>query len=426
MSIKIGNIDVSSFKVGSADCRVYLGDTCVYSGDTPTPHDYSQDYFTFRVIEDIDIRWSGIELSYSTDGGTTWSEPSNDISLSAVTSGSTVMFKGNGGATPIGKFDTSSTGKFEVEGNIMSLLYGDNFVNQTDLTGYEDTFADMFTLSKTFKTYNLISAENLVLPATTLDGDCYRGMFQGCAALVTPPKILPATTLTKSRYGCYNSMFRNCTSLTTVPGLPATTLSYGCYSNMFQGCTSLTTAPVLSATTLVSNCYGQMFYGCTSLVTAPELLATTLADSCYQLMFRDCTSLTTAPSVLPATTLAERCYYGMFNNCTSLTAAPELPATTLAKGCYQSMFESCTSLTTAPELLATTLAQGCYRSMFSSCTNLSSITCLATSISADKCTQNWLNGVSASGTFTKAASMTSWTTDVNGIPSGWTVVDYSS
>jgi hypothetical protein len=36
MSIKIGNIDVSSFKVGSADCRVYLGDTLLYQNE-PTP-----------------------------------------------------------------------------------------------------------------------------------------------------------------------------------------------------------------------------------------------------------------------------------------------------------------------------------------------------------------------------------------------------
>ncbi len=283
----------TKFKVGSADCRVYLGDTCVYSGDTPTPHDYSQDYFTFRVIEDIDIQWSGAKLSYSTDGGTTWSEPSTDISLSAVTSGSTVMFKGGIEGSPIGKFTTSSAGKFEVEGNIMSLLYGDNFVGQTELP-IEDTFASMFTLGKTIKTYNLISAENLVLPATTLNGDCYRAMFQGCAALVTPPKILPATTLTSSNYGCYNSMFNGCTSLTVAPELPATTLAYGCYSSMFRGCTSL-----------------------------------------------------------------------------------------------------------------------------------SAITCLATDISASNCTGNWVQGVAASGTFTKAASMTSWTSGASGIPSGWTVVDYS-
>lgn len=297
MSIKIGNLDVSSFKVGSADCRVYLGDTCVYSGDTPTPHDYSQDYFTIRVVEDFDIIWGGLPLSYSIDGGTTWSEPSDYITLSAVTSGSTVMFKGN--VEPIGdsigKFDVYRNGKFEVEGNIMSLLFGDNFVGQTDLTGYNNVFTNMFNVSKTIKTYSLISAENLVLPATTLSSDCYCGVFFGCAALVTPPKILPATTL-PSHY------------------------RYGCYGNMFNGCASLTTAPVLPATTLASNCYQQMFKGCTSL---------------------------------------------------------------------------------------------------------SAITCLATDISASNCTTNWVNGVAASGTFTKDANMTSWTTGASGIPSGWTVVDYS-
>lgn len=34
-SIKIGNLDISAFKVGSADTKVYLGDTLVYSGGTP-------------------------------------------------------------------------------------------------------------------------------------------------------------------------------------------------------------------------------------------------------------------------------------------------------------------------------------------------------------------------------------------------------
>ena len=32
--IKIGNLDISSFKVGSGDCTIYLGDTLVYSGGT--------------------------------------------------------------------------------------------------------------------------------------------------------------------------------------------------------------------------------------------------------------------------------------------------------------------------------------------------------------------------------------------------------
>lgn len=38
-SIKIGSLDISAFKVGSSDCKIYLGDTLLYSGGTtpPTP-----------------------------------------------------------------------------------------------------------------------------------------------------------------------------------------------------------------------------------------------------------------------------------------------------------------------------------------------------------------------------------------------------
>lgn len=37
MGVKLGTLDISSFKVGSGDCTVYLGETLLYSGDTPTP-----------------------------------------------------------------------------------------------------------------------------------------------------------------------------------------------------------------------------------------------------------------------------------------------------------------------------------------------------------------------------------------------------
>jgi hypothetical protein len=61
--------------------------------------------------------------------------------------------------------------------------------------------------------------------------------------------------------------------------------------------------------------------------------------------------------------------------------------------------------------------------MFSGCTNLSAVTCLATDISAKECTIEWLDGVAATGTFTTPSS-TNWSTDADGIPDGWTRVDY--
>lgn len=36
MAIKIGNLDISAFKVGSGDCTVYLGDTLLYPTTPPT------------------------------------------------------------------------------------------------------------------------------------------------------------------------------------------------------------------------------------------------------------------------------------------------------------------------------------------------------------------------------------------------------
>lgn len=152
-------------------------------------------------------------------------------------------------------------------------------------------------------------------------------------------------------------------------------------------------------------------------------LDTLQSESTFYYLFQNCTGLTDASKlVLPATTLAKRCYYGMFQRCTSLTAAPALPATTLQQQCYSNMFNNCTSLTTAPTLPATTLTTQCYYKMFQGCTNLNYIKCLATDISASNCTYWWVNAVASTGTFVKAAGV-SWTTGIDGIPSGWTVTD---
>ena len=100
-----------------------------------------------------------------------------------------------------------------------------------------------------------------------------------------------------------------------------------------------------------------------------------------------------------------------------------LPATTLTNSCYYYMFSDCTNLTTAPELPATTLATRCYMYMFNRCSNLNSVTCLATNISASNATDDWLKGVAATGTFTKASTMTGWSESEDGIPTGWTVAN---
>ena len=96
----------------------------------------------------------------------------------------------------------------------------------------------------------LVSAENLILPATTLIGSAYTAMFRYCTKLEKAPE-LPATTLTNY---CYNQMFYNCSSLATAPELPATTLETHCYETMFFGCTSLNYVKCLATDISASYC----------------------------------------------------------------------------------------------------------------------------------------------------------------------------
>ena len=332
--------------------------------------DYAKQYLTF-VAEGRNCSFTFTPnnsnvIYFSLNSGRTWIQGTG----ATVSSGNKVMWKGEmtpSGVYSIGSFSASST-SFNVEGNIMSLLYGDNFSGQTSLSGKYQAFAGLF-----YDCASLFSAENLILPATTL-----------------------------ADY-CYYAMFRNCRSLMTAPQLPATTLAPYCYRNMFKGCESLTTAPQLPATTLALGCYYEMFSSCTSLTTAPELLATTLAQDCYYGMFANCTSLTTAMTVLPATALTEQCYYSMFKGCSRLRTAPELPAPRLGS--------------------EATFMLSSYAFMFKDCTRLNYIKCLLNyeSYAEDFNVYRWVEGVASSGTFVKASSMTSWVRGDNGIPTNWTV-----
>ena len=119
------------------------------------------------------------------------------------------------------------TATYNVEGNMMSLIYGDVFEGETTLTG-------TYNFCSIFKQSKAVSAENMILPATTLTNYCYRAMFSLAPNLITPP-ALSATTLAQ---GCYWYMFEKC-PMSTAPDLPASTLVQECYGNMFTGCSNL-------------------------------------------------------------------------------------------------------------------------------------------------------------------------------------------
>lgn len=90
----------------------------------------------------------------------------------------------------------SSSMLFDAEGNIMSLLYGDDFKDKTSLKGLTH-----LCFSELFANTNIVSAKNLILPSTTLASNCYKSMFEGCSKLTKITML--ATDI--SAIGCLES-----------------------------------------------------------------------------------------------------------------------------------------------------------------------------------------------------------------------------
>ena len=237
---------IQAYSVLGQETSTIVREECEY---VPT-HDYSEDYLTFRVRTNGKIYLhsnNGIAktIDYSLNDAA-WSTitASDDSTYFDVVAGDVVRFRGENASYAVSKsgytgfgygeklpsgatYDTDAA-EVDIEGNIMSLIYGDNFEDYTTFSGGTYNFCSIF------KRLKVVSAENLVLPATTLTNYCYRAMFSWCTYLETPPK------------------------------LPATALAQGCYWYMFEKC-PITNAPDLLAETLVAECYGSMFTGCASL-----------------------------------------------------------------------------------------------------------------------------------------------------------------
>ena len=241
--------------------------------------DYSSKYFTIRSLAANNTitftKRSAVtttyatSISYSTDNGATWNTTNigsgqQTVSVSGVNNGDEVLWKGIATAWAAsgssGIIDMSSTfsasGNFEVEGNIMSLLHGDDFQDKVVLTG-ENNFSNLFGSSTTIK-----GALNLVLPATTLTPRCYGWMFQSCSNIISTPAVMPAKVLT---YQCYKSYRAECWNATSVPIISATTQDYESCNNMFLRNSAITETPIIRTKALAQRCFAAMFHSCTAI-----------------------------------------------------------------------------------------------------------------------------------------------------------------
>lgn len=234
--------DVSPAEYGKGDVIEYYSEDC--GGG-----EYSDQYLTFVALEDVRFKfWSYVDnetgvnrVNYSLDGGSNWASLPNNTYTPMVQSGQKIMWKGtfrhelfpNDGNAHNYMNSFGCTGRYKVEGNIMSLLYGDDFIGKRSLADTYHVFDNLFNGWFDDSGY-LVSAENLVLPATTLS------------------------------HGCYYGMFLNCTSLTTAPVLSATTLAEFCYYLMFGGCSSLNYIKCLATDISANRCTGYWVEGVSS------------------------------------------------------------------------------------------------------------------------------------------------------------------
>ncbi len=225
---------------------------------------YSGEYLTFEVLSGGTLYWKTagaysfltrtIEYKKNNDNWVSiTSATGNNAPSISVSAGDIIKLRGdnkyyahnNQGYMVYDFFgnDNDDNVRYNVYGNIMSLIDSTNFSTLTALT-------NGFNFYRLFCTVGAVNANNLVLPATILSYGCYQEMFNGCSSLVKAPK-LPSTLLDSY---CYTTMFAGCTSLIEAPELPATTLIEYCYQGMFAGCTSLLTAPEHFSTTILCKC----------------------------------------------------------------------------------------------------------------------------------------------------------------------------
>lgn len=290
----------------------------------------------------------------------------------------------------------------------------------TNTNSYGTSYAEMFKDCK-----QLISAPEL--PAIIVSESSYLRMFSGCSALKNAPKVIPVAYVTGDHLmyhgGTCEEMFKDCTSLVNTPAMSLKTVNYRGCKKMFMGCTSLRDASNINLGDIDEQACQEMFENCTNLVEPPTINASCVCESGCSAMFAGCSSLISFQQVLSATILEEGAYNGMFYNCTSLVAAPYLPCENLTEACYFSMFEGCTSLKVVPPLNVTAVPDeyDIFTYMFKGCSNLDYIKFTADTIAEPEDSMyQWLNGVSATGTFVKSANAT-WDND-GIVPDGWTIV----
>lgn len=283
------------------DLYEYDSIICTYD---PT-ESFSGQYFTFEAITDCtfgiipkdygDSNPYNYHICYSLDSGSTWNrlDTSTSSTTVTVTAGNKIywkdFFSNVAGITwDQGSSSFVATGQFNAEGNIMSLCWGDDFLEDCPSPicrmvktlerrfptnpGYYDAHYYFEDLLKDCT--GLTNACDVIMPATDgLKQYLYSGMFEGCTSLKTPPVLLPAANVPACGY---MNMFKNCHSLIETPDILATKVGNSGFTSMFENCTNTTKVMEnLYAETIYfdgDHAYDSMFKNCVNIKKSPNLL----------------------------------------------------------------------------------------------------------------------------------------------------------
>ena len=316
-----------------------------------------------------------VSVSYRKNGGawTTTANSSSAVTISVnVVTNDVIEWKAD--ATRFAASNSSgnyshfnSTCQCNIYGNILSLLYENEFINKHTLkTNVTNAFNSIFN-----GWTNLIDASNLILPITEVSANygtnMYACMFKDCTSLIYPPNELPEITALSGLSSVYVQMFEGCTSLIKCPDMDWGVLgncNNATFASMFNGCTVLSQnipnkieVEEFSGTGNNSGLFRWMFQNCTHITTIPSLIihnytgaGTHVNHGVFNQTFRGCISLIDISNKTLSILNNSNCdsYYdfiSVFCDCTSLQKTPLIKIPETHKFTFNRAFERVMSLT---------------------------------------------------------------------------------
>ena len=205
----------------------------VIDWDSKAASSYTQNYESYFYAISYDSASlspanSAVTIYYSTDTGDTktWTEFTSAVTLSY----NKTYFKANTADLNVGNKIFDATANYEIGGNIMSLIFGDDFKTKDSyiksVVGNDALFSG--------DTY-LVDAYSLVINLNSASHS-FDSLFRNCTSLTSGPEKI---VIRDAGQLALPSTFSGCTSLTTAPEIIVENIAFFSFFNVFANCTNL-------------------------------------------------------------------------------------------------------------------------------------------------------------------------------------------